>query len=154
MHTKAVRSFPSKWVVLDDPGAQDGRLFGEPRVGLEVSEAGAGDVQGGISPGDDPLGAPEHFGRDPRYGLGDEQDVAEFEVLPTAWHSVGRSAVGQGVVQLAVALERGAEPRLKGGVLATTLDVGSDGLPDLVADRDAVDTSHFPQEILLVRFEA
>ncbi len=71
-----------KWVVLDDPGAQDGRLFGEPRVSLEVSEAGAGDVQGGISLGDDPLGAPEHLGRDPRYGLGDKQEVAEFEVLP------------------------------------------------------------------------
>jgi hypothetical protein len=39
-------------------------------------------VQGGISLGDDPLGAPEHLGRDPRYGLGDKQEVAEFEVLP------------------------------------------------------------------------
>jgi hypothetical protein len=68
-------------VVLYDPGAQDGRVFGEPRVSLEVSEAGAGDVQGGISLGDDALGAPQRLGRDARNGLGDEQEVAEFEVL-------------------------------------------------------------------------
>ena len=47
-----------KWVVLDDPAAQDGRLFGEPRVSLEVSEAGAGDVQGGISLGRRPARSP------------------------------------------------------------------------------------------------
>jgi hypothetical protein len=52
-----------------------------------------------------------------------------------------------------VALKRGAEPRLKVGVLAPTLNVGPDGLPDLVADRDAVDASHLAQEILLVHFE-
>jgi hypothetical protein len=45
-------------VVLDDPAAQDGRLFGEPRVSLEVSEAGAGDVQGGISLGRRPARSP------------------------------------------------------------------------------------------------
>ena len=52
-----------------------------------------------------------------------------------------------------MALERGAEPRLKGGVLAPTLNVGPDGLSDLVANRDAVDARHLPQEILLIRFE-
>jgi hypothetical protein len=73
MHMKAVRLVSVReWVVLDDPGAQDGRLLGEPRVSFKVSEAGAGDVQGGISLGYDPLGAPPGLGRDARNGLGDE----------------------------------------------------------------------------------
>ena len=50
------------------------------------TRAGRGDASDpvGISLGDDALGAPQRLGRDARNGLGDEQEVAEFEVLPLA----------------------------------------------------------------------
>lgn len=84
-------------MILDDPGAEDRSLLGERRVRLKVAEARPRHVESRVSLGYEPLRAPEHFSRDARGGLSDEQEIAEIELLPLRRHARSRSAVGQGL---------------------------------------------------------